>query len=938
MVLDSVGNAMRWDYDAAGNPIKVTDPDDYSLTFDYDAMNRPVMAMDKANHTVVTAYQLDGQPRVAVDPEGDTVSYTYYDSTKDGRLKSQLDPLNRATSYDYDPAGNVVSVTDNQAHVSRVYYDELNRPVRSVGPAVAADANRSPVTCTKYDTLGRAVELWAGATATPSGTCDFSGADPNLKKQVTYLYDDFGRKLKETDALGKVQTWQYDLYGNVIQYTDARNQTTILSWDYGHLLNTRTVKNADGSVYRTYTYIRNALGQTIRTEVKDATGKLLLATNTDYDPAHRVKRLTDLRNLGPAVFTHSLTYSYSPGGLLNTTLDNDGNRTDYLYDPVGRLTGIWAPNDDYVTFAHDKAGRLTEKWLPNGTTARYQWNADSTLASLTNRVGDTDQLILTRHSYQYDTLGRRQSALDQSGLLTQPALNQSWTYDALDNQTSASVPGTTQASVFDAANQLIELHQTTTAGPLLAAFVYDANGNLSKKCTGGTVTRTTSDCTGSAITQYSWDAEDRLIQVSAPGITETYAYDAQGRRISKTSNGTPTNDVYDGMDITAEVDNAGKRLVTYTQGPNIDDPLIRITPNQTLYYHADGQGSVVATSNVGGTVIASQLFDAWGNKTNGSASPIPTYGYTGREPDATGLIYYRARYYDPTVGRFISRDPAGMPDGVNRYAYTGNDPVDFMDPSGNIAVIDNVIGAGVAVGVDLFAQYTQAQLSGQPFNINWTRTSVAGGAGFLTSGASAFLGESVSGLGLGAASSFALRTTGNAAIGSLANVGSTATLNQLEGTNNSLGSAALWGGGFGALGSVAGDIVTGIGPATARANYNAMSVGQRNLVQGIADLSGIDLFAPTPAFVTAGVIASGAIGSGTSFIGGEAGTTASTNSLGSPNDLELLGVVTLGTTSGAQTLSNMANPTMPGSDFCLICANNDSYSSGAVTKSFKFGL
>lgn len=171
------------------------------------------------------------------------------------------------------------------------------------------------------------------------------------------------------------------------------------------------------------------------------------------------------------------------------------------------MTGIWAPNDDYVVFAHDQAGRLTEKWLPNGITARYEWNADSTLATLTNRVGDTDQLILTRHAYGYDPLGRRQSVLDKAGLLAQPSLNQSWSYDALDNRVGAAGV----VAVFDASNQLIELRNGSATGTLLSAFVYDANGNLGKKCQGGTVTRTSTTCTGSSLTQYTWDAEDRLI-------------------------------------------------------------------------------------------------------------------------------------------------------------------------------------------------------------------------------------------------------------------------------------------------------------------------------------------------------------------------------------------------------------------------------------------
>jgi RHS repeat-associated protein len=76
---------------------------------------------------------------------------------------------------------------------------------------------------------------------------------------------------------------------------------------------------------------------------------------------------------------------------------------------------------------------------------------------------------------------------------------------------------------------------------------------------------------------------------------------------------------------------------------------------------------------------------------------VPTYGYTGREPDASGLVYYRARYYDPSVGRFTARDPVGYLDGINRYAYVGNNPVNFTDPNGLLArQISNAWDQGVS--------------------------------------------------------------------------------------------------------------------------------------------------------------------------------------------------------------------------------------------------
>jgi RHS repeat-associated protein len=97
----------------------------------------------------------------------------------------------------------------------------------------------------------------------------------------------------------------------------------------------------------------------------------------------------------------------------------------------------------------------------------------------------------------------------------------------------------------------------------------------------------------------------------------------------------------------------------------------------------------VAVSNATGGTDATQRFDAWGNKIGSTGTnPVPVYGYTGREPDdpgptTPGLIYYRARYYDPTLGRFIQRDPIGLKGGINFYAYVANNPVNLRDPSGN---------------------------------------------------------------------------------------------------------------------------------------------------------------------------------------------------------------------------------------------------------------
>ncbi len=443
--------------------------------------------------------------------------------------------------------------------------------------------------------------------------------------------------------------------------------------------------------------------------------------------AHRVTRLTDLR---PGTSARARSFAWSPGGMLNTMQDQNGARTDYLYDPVGNLIGIWGPNFDYLAFTHDAGGRLTEKWDPNGINSQYEWNPDNTLARLANRVAFDDSHTISVHEYDYDALGRRQTATDKAGSLTLPAQNDTYAYDALDNRTRKTVNGVDQYAIFDAANQLVELRSGSPTGALAFAFVYDANGNLTMKCEGTGVSRAPTTCSGSIVSYFTWNPDDQLIGFNKLSLSETYQYDHLGRRISKMSNGVTTYYRYNGDDIDAEYSATWSETARYVHGPNTDDPLMRLTGNTSdpsataIYYHQDGINSIVATSDQAGNIVAAQLFDAWGNRVQSTGS-IAQYGYTGREPDATGMIYYRARYYDPTIGRFISRDPAGMPNGVNRYAYVNNNPINLTDPTGLYAkqYNTNANTANIGYTADL-SSFGQTYSSGS-YNLGSNQSSTA---------------------------------------------------------------------------------------------------------------------------------------------------------------------------------------------------------------------
>ncbi|TCV78146.1 RHS repeat-associated core domain-containing protein, partial [Sulfurirhabdus autotrophica] len=118
------------------------------------------------------------------------------------------------------------------------------------------------------------------------------------------------------------------------------------------------------------------------------------------------------------------------------------------------------------------------------------------------------------------------------------------------------------------------------------------------------------------------------------------------------------------------------------------------TYGQAQYYHADGLGSVVGLSNSTDMTTQTERFDAWGNKIAGTIPQSAQYGYTGREPDETGLTYYRARFYDPSIARFVSRDPIGLQGGINQYAYVNGNPVNFTDQTGLLAGAPNGASSG----------------------------------------------------------------------------------------------------------------------------------------------------------------------------------------------------------------------------------------------------
>ena len=208
---------------------------------------------------------------------------------------------------------------------------------------------------------------------------------------------------------------------------------------------------------------------------------------------------------------------------------------------------------------------------------------------------------------------------------------------------------------------------------LALTVAYDANGN------------TLTDAQGRS---YTWDFENRLVQAVVPGTgggTTTFKYDPFGRRIYKQSPSFTSIFVYDGPNLIETLNASGTEVASYTQTQEIDETLAELRSSTTDYYEADGLGSITSLSTSAAVLANTYAYDSFGNITNSTGTLRNPFQYTGREFDSeANLYYYRARYYDPTVGRFLGEDSdeSALADARGLYAYVENDPINYVDSYG----------------------------------------------------------------------------------------------------------------------------------------------------------------------------------------------------------------------------------------------------------------
>ncbi|MEQ9463559.1 MAG: RHS repeat-associated core domain-containing protein [Haliea sp.] len=719
-VVDPDGSVTRHFYDGRGNRITTVDGSGNETRYEYDPLGRQVRRLLPAGSVFESSYDLEGRLLTETDPSGNVTTYEY-DAA--GRNTVLTDALGNRTVFSYDLVGNLTSRLDARGNLTRYRYDALDRLLETEYPDGTRDS-------TDYDAVGNVV-----------------AETDRLGRTRSYRYDGNSNLISVTETHGAVTTFSYDKNDNRISHTDANGRKTRMVYDANdRLIETqypdgsteRYAYNAAGQVEQTVLpdgkYIdatfdgfgrptgRDLSGESSESFRYDAEGRLAGATNLwgtveyDYDPDGRVSEIrsegghsvrydydgvgnrTSLTTQVNGQAARTTNYTYDALNRLHTVAEPDGDTTTYSYDPVGNVASIAYPNDVVSTFTYDNVNQLTriEHRKGGSTLASYDYTLDAGGRRTRVDHGNGESVV-----YNYDAADRllQETHRNAGGVVI---FEQTFTYDPVGNRLTRQISGQARTLLaYDSADKLL------SAGT--SSFFYDPNGRL--------VSRTAPQGTIS----YTYDAEGQLLRVTTSTGTTSYAYDARGKRRQRTVGGDEQNFLFDENSLTGydqtlvAVDGSDTPLAEYYWGDRL---LSADDGSSDRFYHADATGSVRLLTDEAGGVSDSYDYTAFGSVRSRTGSADNPYGFSGEwQAGGEGLLYLRARYYDPGTGRFISRDPFGGnardPVSLHRYLYANANPVMYSDPSGEVTLKELGIAAAINAVISIASDGIRALLGGE---------------------------------------------------------------------------------------------------------------------------------------------------------------------------------------------------------------------------------
>ncbi|MBK9293564.1 MAG: hypothetical protein IPM57_03830 [Oligoflexia bacterium] len=760
-VVDAQGGLTKIQRNLVGNPTLITRPDNTTVSFNYDANTNDLLSSTDTATGITQSYTYDsyGNQLTATDGRGFT-TFNQFDANT-GLQIAKILPGNRATYtthnnlglpimvqqspdqgasvlttvYEYDSRGNNTRVVDTQNRETLKTYDGSGNVLTS---STKKDATNYLVTAYNYDALNRLASVTTPDLKTTSYTYLPGGllskiTDPN-NKLTTFDYDNLNRVVQKTSPLGQKTLMAYDGNGNVVSQKTPNGDVIGFYYDGLNQLVQKTLPD------NTYNYAYDIRGNLV------GVNNLNSQITFGVDVADRVTSVNSTGlGAGAGLPQSTLQFSYDANNNRLSMTDNSGAAVLYNYDELNRLSSLRNHKAEVFSFNYDDMSRLKQINRP-GSYSQFSFDNSNFISSI-NHVGTG---TIASFNYSRDGLGNVLSINTNYG-------NHSYNYDANSQLTSARHPASTGLGdenysydgvgnrltdsngnyVYDASSQRLNEDYRYL-------YIYDNNGNLIRK-----YPRNSTDLAY----EYQYTSENQLKTVNiyngmlsvaqyGPQIKNiTYTYDALGRRVQKkindlvdSSKSFTRNFIYDNQEIIVELDGSNQILARYTQsGLRTDDTLAvdvtsqgqsaNIAQNaQSYYYLKDALGSVTDITDSSGNLVQHYNYTSFGtiqNIKDGAGTDITSnpivntaYTYTNRELDSeTGNYYYRARYYDPQIGRFLQEDPdPGKMENsatvINKFNYAQNRPSYYTDPSGKLVwflAIPLIMGASGAIAGGIWA-------------------------------------------------------------------------------------------------------------------------------------------------------------------------------------------------------------------------------------------
>jgi RHS repeat-associated protein len=640
--------SVRYSYDDAKNVLTTTNGNGYMTKQYYDGLGR-LTTVERYNGSVLystESYTSNWDDQVATKTTAAGSVYAYaYDSF--GRLTKTTNPDGTISTTSYDDANNVQTVTDENGHQTQTSYDWDGR----------LTAVREYYTPTSYYLTSYAYDQMGNL---------LSETDAN-KNATTYQYDDLNRVVKTTYPDGTYETRTYDSAGNLLTRTDPKGQT--LSYAYDALNRLAKVTYPDSSSV-SYTYDANGN----RLSMVDSS----FTTYYTYDARSRLTNETKL----VAGSAYSLLYGYDQVGNVVSMTYPDGYALSLGYDAMNRVTKLGSGPDPFANFTYTLDDKVSTIGYGNGQVANYFYDSRDRPTQILVMEGTTKALDL---NYTYDGTGNVLSVN-----------NENYGYDALDRITSTSFAGGwgTINYTYDGAGNRLTMTEAGLGSNTTTRYSYGAFNRLASAASGSSATTTYAyDANGNLVAKddgihlwtYTYDYDNRLTDVQMGSQTvEQMVYDGGGRLTENVQGNNTVVSLWNGASTVFQED-LGTGLVTkYLMA---DGMQIAYVAGSTVYYsHEDTLGSVRLVSSSADATQFSSNYVPYGS--NYKASGADVFQYAGKPLDyITGYYNFGSRWYDPSIGRFITQDSSSgnQADGesLDRYVYADNNPEKNVDPNGH---------------------------------------------------------------------------------------------------------------------------------------------------------------------------------------------------------------------------------------------------------------